>query len=393
MRVESKRNDPSPAHWLTGRDAIGERIAAKDWSVTALGPIEVWPQSLRTSLTICLALSSPSCLIWGTQRLQLYNHAYARLCGVGAEALGEDFAMRWSETWQALRSHFERAFRGEPSVLENQSVRVHRNEVQEAAIMTFTFAPVADEAGQGRGVLVMLLDPAAEALRRELQRANDELNQLRYTLSHDFRSPLRTLESMAQLVVDEHAPHLPAEALGLMNHISRGAARLAERADALLRFAQFNQQPLLRTRVDVASLVTNIVGELRRATPDRRVDVTIGELPAIDADPELLRVAFFNILSNAFKFTRNTAHARIEVGGRRQDRQVTYSIRDNGAGFDMKYAGRLFGLFQRMHGDAEFEGMGVGLALARLAMERHGGTLRAEARKGEGATLQLSLPS
>lgn len=238
-----------------------------------------------------------------------------------------------------------------------------------------------------------LPDPAETMLREELERARQDLDQYRYVLSHDLRSPLRTLESLAQLLVAEHGAQMPADALSLLNHITRGATKLADRIDALLRVAQLAHQPLSRRRVDVNALLAGVIGQLQIAAAGRRVDVALGDVPEIDGDPELLRLAFGNILSNAFKFTRKAEHARIDVSGWRQDRQNVYCIKDNGAGFEMKYAGKLFELFQRMHGEAEFEGMGVGLALARRLMERHGGTIRAEARKGEGATFHVTLPA
>lgn len=376
MRRESERREGNSAQWLSGAAAIGELINAKDWAATPLGAIEQWPQSLRTALGICLSSPNACCIAWGTQRLQLYNEKYAHLCSGGADAVGADFAESWPEAWPSMRKCFERAFAGEPTSLE-----------------TFSFVPIRDESGGVGGVLISLVDPATTVLREELDRAQQELDRFHYFLSHDFRSPLRTLESLAQLVVTEHSAQLPADALNLVNHITRGATKLATRIDAVLRIAQLSQRRLSRRMVDVTALLAGVIAELRSAAGERRVEVTVGELPEIDGDPELLRLAFGHILSNAFKFTRKTEPARIEVSGRRQDRQNEYSIKDNGAGFEMKYAGKLFELFQRMHGEAEFEGMGVGLALARRLIERHGGTIRAEARRGEGATFYVTLPA
>lgn len=397
MRRELERSEGGLAQWLSGGAALAECIESKTWIATPLGKIlgaiEQWPQSLRTALGICLASPSACCIAWGAQRLQLYNEKYAQLRGSrGADTIGADFAENWPEAWPSLRTCFERAFAGEPSLLVNQRVDVNCAD-REAAFLTFSFVPIRDESGGVGGVLISLLDPATPLLRQELERAHQELDRLSYVLSHDFRSPLRTLESLAQLVVTEHSAQLPPDALGLLNHITRGATKLAVRLDAVLRIAQLSQQCLSRRTVDVTALLAGIIAELRNAARERRVEVALGTLPEIDGDPELLRLAFGNILSNAFKFTRKTEHARIEVNGRRQDRQNVYSIKDNGAGFEMKYAGKLFELFQRMHGEAEFEGMGVGLALARRLIERHGGTIRAEARRGEGATFYVTLPA
>lgn len=388
-------NQVNPAHWLPGPDFIRESIRSKDWASTSLGAIGQWPQSLRTSLGICLQSPNPCCLAWGRGRLQLYNQAYSQLCerpGGAASALGQDFAITWRDAWPSMRSSFECALRAEPALLENQRVPIDRGGAPDEAVMTFCFVPVSDESGGVGGVLVSLLDPEPVALRSQLDRANEELKQLGYTLSHDLRSPLRTLEAMTRMVVTEHSSQLPGDAQALLNQIVRGAKKLADRIDAMSRIAKLAHTPLSRRRVDVASLVSSLVIELRNAAPERHIDVALGELPEIDGDPELLRLVFANILSNAFKFTGKVAQARIEASGQRQGRHVVYYIRDNGAGFDMRYAGKLFGLFQRMHAEAEFEGAGVGLALARCLVARHGGTLRAEARINEGATFSVTLP-
>jgi light-regulated signal transduction histidine kinase (bacteriophytochrome) len=145
--------------------------------------------------------------------------------------------------------------------------------------------------------------------------------------------------------------------------------------------------------VDVSRLVRETVTELRAAHGDK-VAVMVGELPQARGDADLIRQLFVNLLSNAFKFTRNAPEPRIEIGSAVSgDGQTTYFVMDNGAGFDMKYAGKLFGLFQRMHGEAQFEGIGAGLAMARSIVERHGGTIRAEAMKDQGAKFIFTLPS
>jgi light-regulated signal transduction histidine kinase (bacteriophytochrome) len=265
--------------------------------------------------------------------------------------------------------------------------------VEEEVITTFSFAPIHDETGGVGGLFITLTDPAATVLRAELARANAHLEQYNYAISHDFRSPLRTLEQMARIVVADHGPQLPTDAANLLNHVARGAAMLADRADAVSRVALLSEQTLTRRRIDVRALVNEVIVELRSAAADRHVEVVVGELPSVNADPELLRLVISSLLSNAFKFTRKVEHARIEVRGRQQARQNEYSVNDNGVGFDMKYAGRLFGFFQRLHTEVEFDGIGVGLVLARRLIERHGGSIWAEAHKDRGAAFHFTLPA
>lgn len=371
---------------------MGERIEARDWSSSSLGPIEQWPPGLRTAVGICLGLPVPSCVAWGRQRAQIYNDAYAQLAAIQhSNALGEDFARSWQQAWPAMRLCFERAHHGEPVQLEDQPVTF--DPAHEPQTMTFSFAPIQDESGNVGGLLITLFEPSADELRNELARTKADLDQYGRMISHDFRAPVRTLEQMAKIVANDCAQQIPPRSLTLLNHVVAGAAKLALRADVLSRMESLTHHPLHRQKVDVAALASKTIDEVRAAEPDRQVEIAIGELPEVEADFDLLRLVLQSLLSNAFKFTRHAERARIEVNGWREPGRVIYSIKDNGAGFDPKYAGRLFGFFQRMHAEEEFEGLGMGLALARRLVERHGGTIWADAEKDRGAEFRFTLPA
>lgn len=377
MRRGEHRSEAGPKQWMSGGGVMGELIRSKAWVATPLGAIEQWPPSLRTALGICLAFPMPACIAWGRGRVQLYNDLYSQLpVHRRFGALGQDFADSWPEDWAELEAAFDRAAGGEPSLAT-----------------TFSFVPIRDEGGGVGGLFITLVDAAAAVLRSQLERANADVEQYSYAISHDFRAPLRTLEQMSRIVIADHAARLSADAVKLLNHVVRGAGTLADRADALSRVAQLGEQALVRRRVDVVALVNGIIAQLRGAVTGRQVEMVVGDLPAVDADPEFLRLVITSLLTNACKFTRDVAHARIEVRGRREARQNVYSISDNGAGFDMKYAGKLYGFFQRLHTEAQFEGIGIELALARRLIERHGGTIWAQAQKDCGATFHFTLPA
>lgn len=383
----------SPVHGeLGGGGVMGERIRAKDWSSSPLGPLARWPSSLRTALSLSLHFPAPSCVSWGQQHVQLYNDAYSQLSPIQhANALGEDFARSWSQAWPAMQACFERAHRGEAVQLEDQQVMFEPSREERA--MTFSFVPIWEESGSIGGVMITLLEPQAVELREELARTKADLDQYGRMISHDFRAPVRTLEQMAKIVATDCAEQLPPRSLNLLNHVVSGAAKLALRADVLSRVESLSHHPMHRQKVDVTSLAHKTVDELRAAEPGRQIEIVIGELPEAQADFDLLRVVLNSLLSNAFKFTRNVERARIEVSGWREPDRLIYSIKDNGAGFDPKYAGRLFGFFQRMHAEEEFEGLGMGLALARRLIERHGGTIWADAQKDRGAEFRFTLPA
>lgn len=393
MKRQEDRAVATPGVQLSG-GVMSEAINAKDWTAHALGTIEKWPLSLRTALGICLAFPAPSCIAWGERRSQLYNDAYSQVALIQqSAALGVDFAHSWVHAWSAMHGCFERAKRGEPARLESQPVTFDRDGGTEPMAVTISFVPVQDDAGAIGGVMITLLEAGAAELQDELRQSKTALEQHGQVISHDFRAPLRMLEQMSRLVVADHAEHLPPRATSLLNHVASGASKLALRAEMLTRFDTLSQHALHRQPLDVAAMTGKIIDELRAATPDRQVEVVIGELPEAEADFESLRLVWHNLLANAFKFTRHAAQPRIEVSGKRQGHHIVYSVKDNGVGFDPKYARRLFGFFQRMHTEEEFEGLGMGLATTRRLIERHGGTIWAEAEKGRGAEFRFTLPA
>lgn len=393
MKRQDDRAGVGATAWLSGGGVMGGHIRTRDWS-RSLGPLDHWPPGLRTALGICLHFPAPACIAWGQRRAQIYNDAYSRLSAIRqSSALGEDFANSWSQAWPAMHGCFERACRGEPARLEDQQVSFDREGGAEETLVTFAFIPIRDESGSVGGLMITLLEQAPVKLREELSRTKADLEQYGRMISHDFRAPVRTLEQMAKIVVADNVERLPPRAVNLLNHVVSGAAKLALRADVLSRLESLSQHPLQRQSVDVNALTRKTIDELRAAHPARPIDIVIGDLPAVSADFDLLRLILNSLLSNALKFTGPVEKPRIEVSGWLEGDRVLYSIKDNGVGFDPKYASRLFGFFQRMHSEEEFEGIGMGLALARRLIERHGGTIWAEARKNQGAEFRFALPA
>jgi len=232
-----------------------------------------------------------------------------------------------------------------------------------------------------------------EAANRQLLAANRELEAFTRTVSHDLRSPLGTIIGFAELLLQGRAGALTDQQRDYTGEIFEGGRRLLRLTDELLRFARLGHRPLQKERVDVNHIVSEVVRELRTAEPQRTVTVNVGSLPELGADPVLLRQAFTNLLSNAFKFTQRTPAANIDVQGHREGEYCVYVIADNGAGFDMQQADRLFTLFQRLHGEDEFGGTGVGLSIVQRIVEKHGGQIDAQGYVGKGARFTLRLPA
>ena len=242
---------------------------------------------------------------------------------------------------------------------------------------------------------------AAEAIRAlndtleerviELNAANQELAAFSYSVAHDLRAPLRAIHSYSHILLEDYAPDLDTEARGYLQRVSTNALRMGQLIDDLLAFAQLSQQPLRKQQVAPAALVHEALDDLRPAYEHQQVDFSIGDLPVCLADPALLKQVWANLLENAFKFTRERPVARIQVGSHEHEGKHVYFVRDNGVGFDMQYADKLFGVFQRLHRAVDYEGTGVGLALAQRIIQRHGGRIWAEAIVDQGATFSFTL--
>ena len=237
------------------------------------------------------------------------------------------------------------------------------------------------------------LELRVEERTRDLRAANDELEAFSYSVSHDLRAPLRAITGFASLLAQEYSAEFPEGARRYLEIIQENAERMRALIEDLLSLAHVGRQPLQKQRLKLVPLVEEVVAELKREQGDRQIEVKIGALPDCEADLSLLRQVFVNLLSNAFKFTRTRDSAVVEVDVRQEGKEQVYFVRDNGVGFDMQYAERLFGVFQRLHREKEFEGTGVGLSIIARIIKRHGGRIWAEAKPNEGATFLFTLPS
>ncbi|HKP97843.1 MAG TPA: response regulator [Fibrobacteria bacterium] len=227
----------------------------------------------------------------------------------------------------------------------------------------------------------------------ELEAANNELEAFSYSVSHDLRAPLRHMNGFVKLLFDKFSAEIPADAGRYLNTIAESAQRMERLIDDLLRLSRVGRAPLLQTPVDLHGQACQVLEELIRDAPGRKIDLQVGDLPLCLGDPALLRQVLVNLLSNAFKFTGKKEAARIEIGYRSDGEPPCYFVRDNGAGFEMEYAQDIFGVFKRLHSPSEFEGTGVGLSIVQRIIRRHGGNIWAEAAKDQGATFYFTLPA
>jgi signal transduction histidine kinase len=228
----------------------------------------------------------------------------------------------------------------------------------------------------------------------QLAVVNKELEAFSYSVSHDLRAPLRHVSGFTELLQKSPGPELDETRRRYLRLISESAVKMGELIDSLLVFSRMGRTEMLQTRVDLNDIVRQAQREVMEADPKRSVEWTIDELPTVPGDPNMLHLVFTNLLSNALKYSRPREHATIEVGSRNGSgsESVVY-VKDNGVGFDMAYANRLFGVFQRLHRAEEFEGTGIGLANVQRIVLRHGGRVWAESELGKGATFYVALPT
>lgn len=226
---------------------------------------------------------------------------------------------------------------------------------------------------------------------RELQASNQELEAFSYSVSHDLRAPLRTIDGFSLALKEDFADCLNEEGQDYINRVRGGVQRMGQLIDALLQLSRVTRADVQREKVDLSQLAILVFNELKLSDPGRDVEFTVQPDVMVTGDGRLLRIALENLLGNAWKFTSKTEHPRIEFGSGERDGQVIYFIRDNGAGFDMQYVDRLFTAFQRLHGDRDFKGSGIGLATVSRIIRRHHGTIHAESQPGQGAMFYFTL--
>jgi signal transduction histidine kinase len=228
---------------------------------------------------------------------------------------------------------------------------------------------------------------------RELGRKNEELDAFSASVAHDLRTPLRSIDGFSHLLLSDYGAKLDEGGVSALKRIRVNAQRMGELIDGLLSLARVSGVEMRSSNVNLSTVATTVSNDLQRgANGQRTAQVVVQPGLAVLGDARLLRVVLNNLVGNALKFTRTRGDARVEVGTRDVDGERAFFVEDNGIGFDMSYAGKLFGAFERIHDDPSYEGTGIGLATVRRIVERHGGRIWAEAEPGRGATFYFTLP-
>jgi PAS domain S-box-containing protein len=334
----------------------------------------------------------------------LTQYGYTDLGGVVGRPIGEQWA---PESRAMLEESGEKRRSGETVPVATEGIGLRRDGSRFPVLITATEVELSD----GPALMSFLADiterkAAEEKVRRlnveleqrvndrtaELAAANRELEAFSYSVSHDLRAPLRHVNGFVDLLRQHTGGSLDPKGLRYMEVIADSAHRMGELIDDLLTFSRTGRAAMRPDAVNLEQLVTEVREAMRAETQGRRIEWKIGQLPVVSGDRAMLRQVLVNLISNAVKYTRGREPAEIAIGAENRGGETAIFVKDNGAGFDMRYMDKLFGVFQRLHSEEEFEGTGIGLALVRRIISRHGGRTWAEGKVNEGATFWFSLP-
>jgi two-component system sensor kinase len=232
-----------------------------------------------------------------------------------------------------------------------------------------------------------------EDANKSLANVNRELETFAYSVSHDLRTPLRAVDGFSRILLEEYAPKLDTEGQRIVGVVREGTKKMAQMIDDILAFSRAGKKEVASAAIDMEELVRAALKDLQPLLAGRYVKLEIKPLPASHGDAPMIQRVWTNLLDNAIKFTRHQPEGTIEVGAQVGKGEIVYYVKDNGVGFDMQYVGKLFGVFQRLHGQNEFPGTGIGLAIVKRIVARHGGHVWAGGKVNQGATIYFALPN
>ncbi len=286
------------------------------------------------------------------------------------------------------------------NILEDSAVEKTRLEATQRAVLNILedFNAEKFRMGEGQRAMINILEDfdaeraKVAAVNQQLATANKELDAFSYSVSHDLRAPLRAIDGFSHALLEDYTDRLDDKGRDYLQRVRAGSQRMSQLIDDMLKLSRLTRAELSRDDVDISAIAQEIAAELSRAQPDREVEFVIASSLRAYGDSRLLRIVIENLFNNAFKFTRPHPGARIEFGVMEDDGKSVYFVRDDGVGFNMAYADKLFGAFQRLHDTRDFPGTGIGLATVQRVIHRHGGKIWAEGEMEKGASFYFTLP-
>jgi PAS domain S-box-containing protein len=311
------------------------------------------------------------------------------------ELIGTDFSDYFTEPEKA-RAGYQQVF--QEGVVQDYALEIRHRDGHVTPVL-YNASVYRDEAGNVIGVFAAARDiterrQAEEELARsnaELQSANKELETFSYSVSHDLRAPLRSVDGFSQILLEDYSDALDEQGKHYLQRARASTQKMGQLIDDILNLSRIGRQPMKKKKINMVSITREVYNSLEDEWKGRKVDFNVHKCPPAAADLNLIQIVFMNLLSNALKFARKREEAKIEVGSETKDEQTVFFVKDNGVGFDMKYADKLFTPFQRLHRVEEYEGTGIGLAIVQRIIHRHGGRIWVESKVGKGTTFYFTL--
>lgn len=397
--------------FLEGGGEMGALTRSFDWPSTSVGPIAMWPQSLKTVVGVLLHSNFPMFLWWGDDLVQFYNDAYRPSLGDDGkhpQALGQRGRECWTEAWPVIGPLIQRVREtGDSFFAEDQCIPIFRNGHIEDAYWTFSYSPVIGEQGGVDGILVVCNETTKKLVEQE-QFDNKilELSQFAYVVSHDLQEPARKISTFAEMLGRSVGESLDRRSKDFIDRIDKSAARMISLINDVLQYSQVSSAHAELSDVDLNAVIHAALVDFELLIEEKGCAINVETLPTIRANAVQMRQLFGNLISNALKFSRPGVEACVSISSKTPLQVETITshhlspdlfyvevvVSDSGIGFNQSKAERIFEVFERLETSVAYKGTGIGLAICKKIVENHHGTIVAEATEGVGATFHVILP-